>query len=457
MFVSASATDQLKTFCKKTLLFGQEPSLELIAILLVYFVQGILGLSRLAVSFFLKDELGLSPAQVSALMGLATLPWVIKPIYGFLSDSLPILGFRRRSYLLIAGFIGSLSWLYLALLAHHPWEATMAIAGSSLAIAVSDVIVDSVVVERIQKSSQSTAGELQSLCWSATAIGGILTAYLGGILLEYWSQRTIFAITATFPMLVAFSALLINDERITTPIQWSGARQQVIKLKEALTQKTIWLPVAFLFLWQATPSSDSAFFFFTTNDLGFNPEFLGRVRLVTSLASLLGIWVFQRFLKEVAVRVIFFWSTLLATGLGMTTLILVTHANRQLGIDDRWFSLGDSLILTVMGQIAFMPVLVLAARLCPKGIEATMFATLMALSNLAGVLSHESGAVLMHWMGITETNFQRLWLLVLVTNLSTLLPLPLLKWLPGNDDPVFPLPAQPMSEEPLVIPLVPES
>lgn len=454
MFVSASATDQLKTFFKQTLLFGQEPSLELLSILLVYFVQGILGLSRLAVSFFLKDDLGLSPAQVSALMGIATLPWVIKPIYGFLSDSLPIFGFRRRSYLLIAGLIGSLSWLYLAWLAHHPWEATMAIAGSSLAIAVSDVIVDSVVVERIQKSSQSTAGELQSLCWSATAIGGILTAYLGGILLEYWSQRTIFAITATFPMLVSLSAFLITDERITTPIQWAGAKQQANQLKNALTHQEIWLPVAFLFLWQATPSSDSAFFFFTTNDLGFNPEFLGRVRLVTSLASLLGIWIFQRFLKAVAVRVIFFWSTLFATGLGMTTLILVTHANRQLGIDDRWFSLGDSLILTVMGQIAFMPVLVLAAQLCPKGIEATMFATLMALSNLAGVLSHESGAVLMHWMGITDSNFQRLWLLILVTNLSTLLPLPLLRWLPDKNESDLLRTDTSISEESFMTPLV---
>lgn len=30
----------------------------------VYFVQGILGLSRLAVSFFFKDELHIEPAEV---------------------------------------------------------------------------------------------------------------------------------------------------------------------------------------------------------------------------------------------------------------------------------------------------------------------------------------------------------------------------------------------------------
>jgi len=118
--------------------------------------------------------------------------------------------------------------------------------------------------------------------------------------------------------------------------------------------------------------------------------------------------------------------------LGMTTLLLVTHANRALGIDDQWFSIGDSLILTVIGQIAYMPVLVLSARLCPPGVEATLFALLMSITNLAGLLSHEGGAVLTHLLGITEHNFDNLWLLVIITNLSTLLPLLFLNWLPAE-------------------------
>ena len=43
---------------------GVQVSADVVAISLVYFVQGVLGLSRLAVSFFLKDELKLDPAQV---------------------------------------------------------------------------------------------------------------------------------------------------------------------------------------------------------------------------------------------------------------------------------------------------------------------------------------------------------------------------------------------------------
>jgi folate/biopterin transporter len=436
MLISSSGLSKVKNSVREKILFGNEPSAELVAILTVYFVQGILGLARLAVSFFLKDELLLSPAQVSAMLGVVALPWIIKPVFGFASDGLPILGYRRRPYLILSGILGAISWVSLATVVHTPLAATLAIALGSLSVAVSDVIVDSLVVERARIESQSDAGSLQSLCWGASALGGLITAYFSGMLLQHFTTRTVFWITASFPLLVSGVAWLIAESPISKKANnvsnsnSPSVKHQIKQVRQAVTQKAIWLPTAFVFIWQATPTADSAFFFFTTNELHFQPEFLGRVRLVTSIASLLGVWIFQRYLKTVSFRVIFAWSTVLSAVLGMTMLLLVTHANRTIGIDDRWFSLGDSLVLTVMGQIAYMPVLVLAARLCPPGIEATFFALLMSVSNLAGLLSYELGAGLMHILGINENNFEMLWLLVVITNISTLLPLPFISWLP---------------------------
>ncbi|MBZ8178595.1 folate/biopterin family MFS transporter [Oscillatoria salina] len=445
MIVSDHWLTSLKESLKEKLFFGNEPNPELIAIITVYFVQGILGLARLAISFFLKDDLALSPAEVAALSGIAALPWVTKPLLGFLSDSLPLFGYRRRPYLILSGIFGAASWLALATVVNNAWTAIAAILLTSLSVAISDVIVDSLVVERARKESLAQSGSLQSLCWGSSALGGIITAYLSGWLLEQFSNQTVFAITATFPLIVCGVAWLIAEQPVekVSPEKDEdkddrqkpnlGVKQQIKQLWRAISQKTILLPTIFIFIWQATPSADSALFFFTTNELGFQPEFLGRVRLVTSIASLVGVWLFQRFLKNVPFRVIFGWSTVIASVLGMTMLLLVTHTNRTLGIDDHWFSLGDSLILTVMGQIAFMPVLVLAARLCPEGVEATLFALLMSVNNLGGLLSHETGALLTHWLGVTESNFDNLWLLVLLANLSTLLPLPLLGFLPAGD------------------------
>jgi folate/biopterin transporter len=452
MLISSSGLSKVKDSVKEKIFFGQEPSIELIAILTVYFVQGILGLARLAVSFFFKDELGLSPAEVSSLLGIVALPWIIKPVFGLLSDGLPIFGYRRRPYLILSGFLGAISWASLATIVHTPMAAVGAIALGSLSVAVSDVIVDSLVVERVRVESQAEAGSLQSLCWGTSAFGGLITAYFSGWLLEHFTTRTVFWITASFPLIVSVVAWLIAESPVSTPAEsgskkftnWSTASEQLQQLRQAVSQKAIWLPAAFIFIWQATPTADAAFFFFTTNELGFEPEFLGRVRLVTSIAALVGVWIFQRFLKTIPFRVIFGWSTVLSAVLGMTMLLLVTHANRALGIDDRWFSLGDSLILTVMGQIAYMPVLVLAARLCPPGVEATLFALLMSVNNLASLFSYQLGAFLMRWFGITQNNFDLLWVLVVIANVSTLLPLPFLSWLPAAEkqtDTLQPVPA----------------
>jgi len=429
---------QARTFVKDKLFLGNDPTPEMIAIVSVYVVRGIINLARLAISFFLKDGLGLSPAEVSVLTGFAVLPWVIKPLFGFFSDSFPVFGYRRRPYLVFSGFLGTASWLALATVVNSAWAATIAILMSSASIAISDVIVDSQVVERAREESLANAGSLQSLSWGATALGGLITAYFSGWLLELFTPKTIFAITSVFPLVFSAVAWLIAEKPIPQRDRayaqlGENVKGRVKQLWQAIRQKQILFPVIFIFIWQATPGSDSALFFFLTNELGFEPEFLGRVRLVSSFASLAGVWIFQRFLKTVPFRQVLGWSTVISSVLGMSALLLVTHANRALGIDDYWFSLGDNLILSAIGEVALMPILVLATRLCPAGIEATFFALIMSIFNLAGFLSYQLGGLLTALLGITETNFDQLWLLVILTNLSTLLPLPLINLLPKTD------------------------
>ena len=126
---------------------------------------------------------------------------------------------------------------------------------------------------------------------------------------------------------------------------------------------------------------------------------------------------------------VLFWCSVASAPLGLTQLILILHINRDLGISDYWFTFGDSLVLTVLGQLAFMPILVLAASLCPVGVEGALFATLMSVFNGAGVVGTELGAALTAAFGVTETNFANLAPLVTVCNLSSLLPLLAIGWL----------------------------
>jgi hypothetical protein len=105
-------------------------------------------------------------------------------------------------------------------------------------------------------------------------------------------------------------------------------------------------------------TSDGAMFFFMTDELHFGPEFMGRVRLLSSIAGLFGVWLYNAYLKTVKIKDILFWSSIAAFPLGMSNLLLITHANRSLGIPDGAFVFGDDVVLSILGQISFMPTLV---------------------------------------------------------------------------------------------------
>lgn len=173
-----------RNFSSRKKVLGVELSPDNFAVAMVYFVQGVLGLARLAVSFYLKDDLHLDPAETAVITGLSSLPWLVKPLYGFISDSVPLFGYRRRSYLVLSGLLGAFSWSLMAGFVDSKYSAASCILLGSLSVAFSDVVVDSMVVERARGESQSVSGSLQSLCWGSSAFGGIVSSYFSGSLVE---------------------------------------------------------------------------------------------------------------------------------------------------------------------------------------------------------------------------------------------------------------------------------
>ena len=233
-----------------------------------------------------------------------------------------------------------------------------------------------------------------------------------------------------FPSIPALSGLSNNMEIETIDRtinsdekEESLVQQQVKALWEAIKVPAVWKPALFLFLWQSTPTSEGAFLYFMTNDLGLGPEFLGRVRLVTAAASLVGVWGYQKFLRTIPIKQILLWTTIVSAPLGLIQLLLITHANRSLGIPDTAFVFGDDVVLAILGEFAFLPTLVLAAKICPPGVEAVLFATLMSIFNGASTVGTEVGALLTKQLGVTESNFDNLGLLNIICNLSSLYPL----------------------------------
>ena len=67
--------------------------------------------------------------------------------------------------------------------------------------------------------------------------------------------------------------------------------------------------------------------------------------------------------------------------------------------------IGDRLMHQMIGQLKHLPFLVLAARICPDNVEATLFATIMSLSNIGSDISHFWGAALLQYLGVDNADF----------------------------------------------------
>ena len=137
-------------------------------------------------------------------------------------------------------------------------------------------------------------------------------------------------------------------------------------------------------------------------------------------------------------RTVFAGAAAAGALLSSTQLLLVTGASRAAGIPDAAFVLADAAVLAALGQAAFMPVLVLAARLCPPGVEASLFAALMSVLNGGSAAGGALGGALTSALGVGESvsggssDWSNLPLLVGLCSVLSLAPLPLLALVPEN-------------------------
>ena len=145
----------------------------------VYFAQGLWDLPAQPLTFTLKEGFGYSATQVASFFAVTTLPWLIKPAYGLLSDGVPLFGRRRRSYLIVTSALATTAGLALSLLpAYTPWRMALLLTAMGLGLAFSDVVVDALTVEYGQR--WQLTGVFQSVLWASIETASVLVGVDGG-------------------------------------------------------------------------------------------------------------------------------------------------------------------------------------------------------------------------------------------------------------------------------------
>lgn len=366
----------------------QSPDARRLALLfaIVYFAQGMIYLPEQVVAIVFKER-GLTAGQLAAFTWITTIPWFIKPVYGLLSDFVPLFGSRRRSYFLIMSGGAALAAVSVSLMpgVSYALLATM-ITLLWLGVGFTDVITDALMVENGKRVGLT--GAFQSVQWGALGAASILVGVGGGYLAERRAFAAAFALVACFPVVSFLMAVFVVREPPARP-NLEGFGETWSAVRQALGRRDLWAVAGFTFFWAFSPSFGPAFFYYQTDVLGFSQTFIGVLSSLGAAASIAGAWAYARLSRTFSLKRLIVWA-IGGGALGMLAYLVYRGPASAVGITVVFGAIG------MTTQLAFMD---LAAKACPRRAEATFFALLMSVHNLGMRSGEWTSANLYDWLG----------------------------------------------------------
>jgi hypothetical protein len=194
---------------------------------------------------------------------------------------------------------------------------------------------------------------------------------------------------------VGFSTLRLGQEIIFAGsmavvlfLLWRLARELEPRAREVLVATAV-----VVFVFRAMPGPGAGSTWWMIDQLGFDQSFLARLSLLGSALTLIGMFLFRRFMAERPIVHVIVLLTLAGTVLSLPIIGMYyglhewTAARTGGVVDARVIALIDTALESPLGQIAMIPMLAWIANTAPSHLKATYFAVMASFTNLALSLS----------------------------------------------------------------------
>ena len=288
-----------------------------------YFVQGTSNLAEIPILYFVKFELGMGDAGGQLFSSLRGLGWLVKPLWGLISDRVPLFGYRRKSWYVLMACLTLVFWALTALLAYAGlrlpvvYLVTLNLAFATYAFV--DVVCDALMVTEGRRLKR--VGAFVNFQWTTLAVALALSVLLGSWLqqrvaagaIEPW---LIFLVTGIPALVTAVVGLRYIAEPKVPPQERPAlrARRRLPSRPDLLERmrawparfrafrrenRPIWLLALFIFFWKFNPSIGYIERSYLIDARAFGALSFGVILSAGSIVFLLSIltyrWVVRRF------------------------------------------------------------------------------------------------------------------------------------------------------------------
>ena len=354
---------------------------------LVYLTEGLGqtdGLIAQPLNYYLKQVYQWTPVQIAGFLTVLNLPWFIKPLYGMASDFVPLLGYRRKTYLIAANALAASAY-FLILQVSAPGSLVFLLLLTAYGMAIASTLCGALLVENGQKFDACGAFVNQQWLWFNIAT--VFASLAGGLLIEWLTPLSAVHAAAALAglapaMVIAASFMLVDEERSGVSI--AGLQRSFSGLTAAFRSRHLWVIAFFLLFYYFSPGIDTPLYFYMTDTLKFSQQFIGVLGSIQAVGWILGALLYGTFLQHLPLKTLLNLSIL--TGV-VATLAFLALSGMATAIAAN-FCYGAASMLTAVASLG------LAANYCPKRSEGFAFAALMSVTNVSGSLADNVGSFL---------------------------------------------------------------
>ena len=416
------------------------------AYLLLSFNSGIATITELAVNYYFKDKLKINPAFLSQINAVIKIPFMIKPLFGLITDFFPIFGFRRKFYIIISAILSSLSWFIFANFKLDWFESTICLFIINASLGFSTVLSQAIFVElgklSIEYKLAEDTKDLANTYVIVKNLGMIIAAFLKGYLLEIFSIEGMFIINGINQIMMLFSGIILIEERVKIKEEnenliekeKENEKGNFKQLFNYIFQKKIIFPFCFIIILIlfSSPCLNDTMFYYCSNQLKFTPNEFGIIHSCTLIINLIIIIIHKQFIsKKLSFKQIIFLAKILLFTFTIPNYFLVKNLTKNF-INDFFLVVITNTSSFIFNTLTYLPVFDLAAKLSPKNLEGTVYSIFMSSINLGGNFSIILGGILTRFYKITRLNFDNMDKFILTANFLFLLPLPILLFIPND-------------------------
>ena len=401
---------------------------ENMAIPACYLCVGILqGLSGPFINVY-PLFLGATEAQQTTISSIRSLPASFKILFGFFSDNVPFMGYRRKSYMVIGWAMSSLSMVFLMMFSNlqriqvnqldangdykddksydnlQPADDAPSVPFLTFTLLMfgtgfwlSDVMVDSLVAVKAKLEPIQSRGQLQSTCYACRFFGLMVAAPISTVLYSKYGPEVIIKLMAIVPMMMLYPIYHLYELKHA---EIKSTRSQCQEIWNTVCSRAVWQPMAFVYIYNVLQIGNAAWKEFLKSVLFFQDWQLNTLVVIANVLLYCGVMAYKYYFIRFSWRSIYIGTTLLNMVLSLLQLLLIQGIT--FGLSPFVFALGDDIFADFIAGVQFLPTTIMMVHLCPAGSEGASYAMFTTVSNCASGLASALSTVLTRFWNVKK-------------------------------------------------------